>query len=397
VRILWLTPETPEPTGSGGAIRAFQQIRGLAERGVHVVVVAPTYEGQARRASDAFGGGVRLSLAPRPESQLAEGVRAVLADPAAVASAIIDPWLAWQARVFWRHIERNVAQALADGRPDGVIIEHDFALRWAAELPPEIPVGLVFQNTYWSFYARRSTLLATVEARRFRRYVSRRLGRLSRAWTVSELEREDVLRLAPSLTVDVVPNGVDVSRLASIEGPGEPDRVLFTGTLDYQPNAEAVVWFATEVLPHLRVRRPSVRVTIVGRNPPRQVQQLAADLGLELTGWVADLVPYQRAAAVAIAPLRSGGGTKLKVLEALAAGRPLVATSVAAEGIDVEDGVHLLVRDEPGAFADAVAGLLVDSERARALAAAGRERVAARYDWGVLADAMHESLRRWLA
>jgi polysaccharide biosynthesis protein PslH len=397
VRLLWLTPEVPEPAGSGGAIRAFHQLRGLAERGVDLTVVAPAYEPQARRAREAFASAVRLELAPRPASQPREGLGAVLADRALALAAVTDPWLGWQARVFWREIRGRVERELARHPPDAVIVEHEFALRWASELPPSPRIGGVFQNTYWTVYERRSTAFSDLEARRLRRYVARHVGRLSHAWTVSDVDRAELGRLAPGLLVDVVPNGVDVRRFAPPDAPGEPDRLLFSGTLDYPPNAEGIAWFADEVLPRLRVRRPGVRLTVVGRNPPRRVRALDADPAIDVTGWVDDLAPYQRAAAVAVAPLRSGSGTKLKVLEALAVGRPLVATSVAAEGIDVVDGVHLLVRDDPPAFAEAVADLLEDRDRAERLAIAGRRLVVDRYDWNVLADLMHRSLERWLA
>jgi glycosyltransferase involved in cell wall biosynthesis len=200
----------------------------------------------------------------------------------------------------------------------------------------------------------------------------------------------------PGLPVDVVPNGVDLERFVPVGGRPKAAAVLFTGSLDYPPNAEGILWFATEVLPRLRARQPEVRLTIVGRNPPRRVRALAADPTVEVTGRVDDLKPYHEAAAVAVAPLRSGSGTKLKVLEALAVGRPLVATAVAAEGIAVVDGVHLLVRDDPDEFARAVAELLEDPARGAALAAAGRRLVVERYDWDALADRMHDSLRRWL-
>jgi glycosyltransferase involved in cell wall biosynthesis len=391
MRLLWLTPEAPEPAGTGGAIRSFHQLRGLARRGVELVLVAPAYAAQAEGASALREHGVELRLVPRPASQVAEGLRAVPRDPGLVPAAVREPWLAWQGRAFWTRLAPVVADAV--GGVDGAVIEHDFAIAWARSLPASLPVGLVFHNAYWTYYEGRPGRVAALEARRFRAHVARHGSRLSRGWAVSGPDRDEIARVLPELTVDVVPNGVDAARLAGVDGQPEPGRLLFTGTLDYAPNAEAVRWFAAEVLPLIRQRRPDARLTVVGRNPPSDLR----GLDVEVTGWVEDIAPYQRAAAVVVAPLRSGGGTKLKVLEALAAARPLVATTVAAEGIEVEDGRHLLVRDAPGDFAAAVAELLEDRERAERLAAAGRERVAARYDWDVLADTMHASLVRWLS
>lgn len=387
MRLLWLTPEAPEPAGTGGAIRSFHQLSGLARRGVELVVVAPAHAEQARGASALAEDGVELRLVSRPPSQIAEGLRAVARDPGLLPASVREPWLAWQARAFWTRLAPVVAGV---GSVDGAVIEHDFAIAWARSLTATLPVGLVFHNAYWTYYEGRG---ARLEARRFRAHVARHAGRLSHGWAVSASDRAAIAAVAPALPVDVVPNGVETARLARVDGEPEPGRLLFTGTLDYAPNAEAVRWFATEVLPRVRARRADARLTVVGRNPPADLRAL----DVEVTGWVEDLAPYQRAAAVVVAPLRSGGGTKLKVLEALAAGRPLVATTVGAEGIEVEDGRHLLVRDDPAGFADAVVELLDDRARASALAAAGREAVAARYDWDVLADEMHASLVRWLS
>jgi polysaccharide biosynthesis protein PslH len=396
VRLLWLTPEAPEPGGAGGAIRSYHQLRGLAERGVELVVVAPAYEHQREGAGALGAAGVQTRLAMRPPSQAAEVARAVATAPQLIGTAVRAPWLGWQAAVFWTRLQRVVAGALQSGPFDGAVIEHDFAIAWAAQLPATLPVGLVFHNAYWTYYEGRPGRLAAVEARRFRAHVARHAPRLSRGWSVSSPDRDEIRALLADLEVDVVPNGVDAARLARVTGEPEPGRLLFTGTLDYAPNAEAVRWFATQVLPLVRARRPDARLTVVGRNPPADVEALGAEEAVEVTGWVDDIAPYQQAAAVTVAPLRSGGGTKLKVLEALASARPVVATPVAAEGIDVVDGRHLLVRDAAPAFAEAVVELLDDPPRAEALGAAGRELVAERYDWNVLADAMHESLVRWL-
>lgn len=394
MRLLWLTPEAPDPAGTGGAIRSFHQLEGLARRGVELVVVAPAHPAQARRAAPLLDDGVDLRFARRPPSQAVEGLRAVAADPRLVAAAARDPWLGWQARAFWTRLRPVVQRVLAERPVDAAVIEHDFAIAWARSLPAELPVGLVFHNAYWTTFERRGGPAARLEGRRFADYVACGAGRLSRGWAVSERDRHAIAELAPDLPVDVVPNGVDAARLGAIDGEPEPGRLLFTGTLDYPPNADALRWLCAEILPRVRARRPDARLTVVGRNPPAEIVALAPEV--EVAGWVPDVAPHLRAAAVVVAPLRFGGGTKLKVLEALAAARPLVATPIAAEGIDVADGEHLLVRESADAFAAAVVELLDDRDRARALAQAGRRAVAERYDWGTLADAMHASLRRWL-
>jgi glycosyltransferase involved in cell wall biosynthesis len=394
MRLLWLTPEAPEPGGAGGAIRSYEQVRGLAERGVEITVVAPAYPGQADRAGPLATAGVDLALVPRPARQAVEALRALARRPALAANALRDPWLGWQAAVFWQALDPVVRARLASRAYDAAVIEHDFAVAWADRLPAELPAGLVFHNATWAYHRDRGHRL---EAARFRAHVRRHARRCSRAWAVSAGDAAEIGALVPGLGVDVVPNGVDAARLGRLPPAGGDDgRVLFTGTLSYAPNAEGILWFARECWPRIRAGRPDARLAIVGREPPPAVARLAREQGIEVTGWVESLERQLAAAQVSVAPLRSGGGTKLKVLEALGAGRPLVATPVAAAGIDVADGEHLLIRDDAAGFAGAVLELLRDPARRTALAVAGRERVAARYDWPVLAGAMHESLARWL-
>jgi glycosyltransferase involved in cell wall biosynthesis len=395
VRLLWLTPEAPDPGGAGGAIRSFHQIAGLARRGVGLSVVAPAHADQARRAASLAELGVDLELVPRPRGQLEEGLRGLAARPSLAVAAAALPWLGLQAAVFWTRVGPAARRLLATDGYDAVIVEHDFAAAWGRELPTALPAGLVFHNTFWRYYERLDGLGRRIEGQRFRAHVARQLPRYARGFAVSELERAEIRELAPEMPVDVVPNGVDARRLAHIEpGSGDDAAIVFVGTLAYPPNAEAVLWFCREVLPKVRMARPGVTLTVVGRGAPAELRRFE---GVITTDWVEDVAPYLASAPVAIAPLRSGGGTNLKVIEALAAGRGLVATSFGAKGLDVVAGEHLLVADRPQQFAEAVIALLGDRALCSRLGTAGRELAQARYDWAVLARSMHASLERWLA
>jgi glycosyltransferase involved in cell wall biosynthesis len=397
LRLLWLTPEAPNLDGSGGAIRCYHQIQGLARRGVSLTVVAPTYPEQARAARTLSAAGVELALAARPRSQAKEALRGLATRPALAIDAARHPWLGLQAGVFWTRLERVARRYAATGRYDAVIVEHDFAAQWAASLPPELPAGLAFQNAYWRYYERLAHVPARLEARRFRAYVTRYLPRYAHGFAVSEQERDEIRELAPMLPVDVVPNGVDTKRLARLTpGSGDHGALVFVGTLSYPPNVKALLWFCRRVFPLVRAARPEASLTIIGRGAPQEVRALGSEPGVTLTGWVTDVAPYMEAAQVAIAPLQSGGGTNLKVVEALAAGRPLVATSLAADGFDVTAGEHLLVADKPRAFADAVLALIDDGALRRRLAVAGREVAVTRYDWDALAQRMFDALGEWL-
>jgi glycosyltransferase involved in cell wall biosynthesis len=158
--------------------------------------------------------------------------------------------------------------------------------------------------------------------------------------------------------------------------------------MDYRPNVDGVQWFADEVLPLVRARVPTFELTIVGRDPTPAVRELSDRAGVHVTGRVASTTPFLHDASLAIVPLRAGSGTRLKVLEAFAAGTPVVSTSLGAEGLDVVAGRHLLVADGAPAFAAAVVDLLADADCRTRLASEGRRLVEDRYAWSKAARAL---------
>src|SRR5262249_43984764 len=185
--------------------------------------------------------------------------------------------------------------------------------------------------------------------------------------------------------VVLVPNGVDC---AAYDRPraDRSDRptILYVGALGWPPNASAARYLATDVLPVVRRTVADARVVVVGRNPPAELLALARDnRDVEIAADVPDVAPFFRSADVLAVPLETGGGTRLKILEAFAAGLPVVSTPIGCEGIAADDGRHLVVAPRAG-FAGAVAALLLDSNRGRGLAARARELALARYDWSVV-------------
>lgn len=401
--VLWLTPEVPEPGGSGGAIRAFHLLRGLARHDLEPTVVAPTYPDQAARAQSLIADGVELALVPRPASRAREAASAHARHPRLAAELVRRPFLGWQGEVFWTEIQPAVREQLARG-PRAAIVEHDFCLPWAERLPSPLPVAFAAHNAVWVQLARDADAargvrraLLRAEAARFRRLVGGALDRCSWGTAVSDGDAA-AFRALGAGDVAVAPNGaVTDAHAALAPGGGEAGALLFCGTLSYPPNADAVRWLAREIVPRVRREEPGARLTVVGRGAPPDLQALAAaDPAIELLGWVDDLGPRFAAAAVALAPLRSGGGTRLKVIEALAAGRAMVATTIGAEGLDLEDGVHLRLADDAEQIAAATVELLRDPGARRRLGSAGRERVRERYDWTSIADAFAADVARWV-
>lgn len=202
---------------------------------------------------------------------------------------------------------------------------------------------------------------------------------------VSEVDAAMFSRLCPNVPVSVVHNGVD-ERFFCPDGARNRSQVLaFEGNMGFGPNIEAAEWFCHAVLPIALALRPEVRLTIIGKDPPQRVQRLAGD-SVEVTGTVDDVRPYLRRAAVFVCPMQSGAGIKNKILQAWAMGLPTVATRIATGGLDVIDGVNILIEDEPQRFAERVVQLLDDADRADQIGAAARETILGRYSWSQKAE-----------
>jgi glycosyltransferase involved in cell wall biosynthesis len=200
--------------------------------------------------------------------------------------------------------------------------------------------------------------------------------------------------LGNAANVQVVPNGVVLPHETHVAGDdGVPPTILFVGLMNYQPNEDAACFFAREVLPSIHIECPSARFMIVGRSPSAAVRELHDGNKIVVTGTVSDVEPYLRKACVVVAPLRVGGGTRIKILEAMAHGRPVVATSIGAEGLEVEPGKHLLIADTATELADACVRLLRDRETGRGLAASAVELVRAKYDWSRIEQSVAGMIR----
>jgi glycosyltransferase involved in cell wall biosynthesis len=179
---------------------------------------------------------------------------------------------------------------------------------------------------------------------------------------------------------------VDLDYFSVLAQPDQTRHLVFTGSMDWRPNQDAARYFVNDIMPLLRGHRPDLDCTFVGRSPPADIVRLAEVPGVHVTGTVPDVRPYVKRAAVHVVPLRVGGGSRLKILEALAMGRAVVSTSVGAEGLDVVHGRHVLLANNPRDFADSVLGLLENLDQRQRLAAEGRRLVEQRYGWDLLAD-----------
>jgi glycosyltransferase involved in cell wall biosynthesis len=198
--------------------------------------------------------------------------------------------------------------------------------------------------------------------------------------TVSERDRQEMLRRCSEGRVVTVPNGVNTRALRPVADLGAPG-ILYSGSLDYQPNLDAVAELCAEIWPRVRRRVPDARLYIVGRSPPPHVLLERWASGATVVANAPDLAPYAARCCVSAVPLRVGGGSRLKILAAMALGLPVVSTTLGREGLELRDGEELLVADDPEAFAEALVRVLRDRPLRSSLARAGRAAVEARHDW----------------
>jgi polysaccharide biosynthesis protein PslH len=387
VRLLIATLGPPVPADRGARVRDLELLRrlGLHHEVTVLAILGSTQEAAALKELEGAVNRVEwVADARAPGRPAARVLRAAYGTP--IASVPFLP----------RQAARRFAQLISDEHPDLIQIEHSFLAPLVDAIPAQRrpPVVLSLHNVgdrqYASMAASRSRrdlvrVGSRVKHALVRSLERRYLGRFDLVLVVSEPEREAVRALEPGVAVEVIENGVDTDRLLPLE---EADRasVLFVANLAYRPNVDGAVWLCARVVPALRALRPGAEVRIVGPAPPRRLRGLARRRGVAVTGLVPDVVPHYRWARVAVAPIHSGGGTRMKILEAMALGRPVVSTRLGCDGLEAEDGRHLLVADRAGDFARQIAALLEDAQLRERLCREGRRLVERRYSWQRSAD-----------
>jgi glycosyltransferase involved in cell wall biosynthesis len=229
------------------------------------------------------------------------------------------------------------------------------------------------------------------------RYEGRTLARFEGVLAVSDADRDTFAALYPGAVrqpAHVVPTGVDTEYFAPAPSDPESRTLVFTGSMDWLPNEDGMTYFCREILPKIRQAEPEATLSIIGRTPTPAVRKLADIPGVDVTGRVDDVRPHIARGAVYVVPLRIGGGTRLKIFEAMSMAKAVVSTTVGAEGLPVTSGRDIEIADEPSRFAHAVVHLIRDSAARRALEAAARRLVVERYDWSAVALDFEEALLR---
>jgi len=390
VRIAFVSARPPFPLDSGGRIRTFHLLRQISR--VHAVTLVTATDGPE---SEAALSSLKRSIPDitvrrvRVRSQKTRLARLLRA-----ARSPIDrlpyTWAAYRNR----HFRANLAAALAAEAYDLIHCDHiqvAYALS-GLQRPPSV----LNAHNIESVLARR---VAETERSRWKRdLVGWQCAKTVRAEieahrlvqqsiVVSEVDRAELERIAPGLSISVVPNGVDLEWFAG-RGVADPHTMAFVGAMDWLPNVDAVQFFVREVFPRIRARVPRAQFWAVGRHPsPSLIRACAVD-GVHLTGTVDDVRPYVARAQLVVVPLRIGGGTRLKILEAWAMRKAVLSTAIGAEGLPATDGAGIELADTPEDLAARAVAVMSDPERALRVGARGRRIVEEHFSWPRVADCL---------
>ena len=376
MRILCLTPRLPYPPNRGDRLRAFHIIEHLAAH--HELTLASFISHEAQRQYVA------------PLEQYGH-VHVVSQGPLRSAAAVAgNVWrrAPLQALYYRSRAMRRLVDDLVEATPFDAAYVHLFRMApylagrrrlyrvvdLTDAISKEVGLSLPYRSPAWR-------LLYRLEGPRIARYECRVAREFEETWLISEADRQHLAAACPGANLRVVPNGVDTAHFQPTGRPVEPDSLIFVGHMGVPHNVDAARYLVAEILPLVRQRVPDVRLSIVGADPAPEVERLGQEPGVAVTGFVPDLNDYLNRAAVFVAPLRFAAGVQNKVLEAMAAGRPVVTTSVINAGLGGVPGRDLLVADGTPAMVAQVVRLLQDGELREQIGRAGRQFVQSRYSW----------------
>jgi len=400
MRILWLNSGLLLPLDKGGKLRTWHLLRHLSRR--HDISYL-SFSEPSQNAADIHGmGEVASEVVTIPRTDPPKGTVRFYTD---AARYLLDPApyavAKYRAGTYRDALERLVR----DRRFDAVVC--DF-LPPIVNLPAALPCpAILFTHNVEAEIWRRHTENATnpvtrfllgEQWRRMLRFERAALERFDLVLCVSDADRHTFGRLYPDALkapAHVVKTGVDTDYFAPMTArASRPAHLVFTGSMDWLPNEDGMQYFVREILPRIRQVEPQTTLSIIGRAPTPAVKRLAELPGIEVTGRVDDVRPHIADGSVYIVPLRIGGGTRLKIFEAMSMAKAVVSTTVGAEGLPVTHGHDIVIADEPARFAQTVVHLIRDAELRGRIETEARRLVVDRYDWSAVAEDFEDALTR---
>jgi len=391
MRILYMTSRLPYPPDRGDRLRAYHFVKRLSSEHEVTLVSFVAHEAELAHAAQLrpFCRGVRVvQMSPR-HSALTAAANAWRREPLQV--------LYYRSSSMQRLVVQTASEASAEGRPFDAAIAHLFRMAPYLErcagayrivdltdaISQEVDRSLPYRGLVWR-------MIYTLESPRIRRYERWTADSFDESWLISQADRQLLAAQRPQANLRVVPNGVDASRFFPTHQPSLPDSLIFVGHLGVLHNIDAVTYLAREILPRVRAQVPGCTLEVVGASPSADVRRLENLPGVTVVGYVQDLNQHLNRAAVFVAPLRFAAGVQNKVLEAMAAGRPVVTTSLVNAGLGAQAGRDLLVADGADDTASKIVGLLSDAERRARIGQAGLAFVHQAHNWDRVALRMRE-------
>ena len=386
MRILFLAFEVPYPLDRGGRIKTFHYLKALACN--HQVSLVALTRTQAC-----------VEKLDRLRSMLSlVDVHSIPIDLSRFRKARLALNSLWRSEPVVMSLyanaegKRSVERLLDGGHFDLIYADH---LHMAQYVPDQTPaLTLLDQHNVESVILRRfadrqsigpAKWFARREQRKMSRYEAEMCRRFDVIWATTEIDQKLISPwLLPQQHVKVLPIGVDMDYFQPGSRKRDPHTVISVGTLSWPPNADSVLWFYDDVFSLVKKQVPDTKFVIVGANPPPSVQRLAEDPCVEVTGWVDDIRPHMARSTVMVVPLRGGSGMRVKILNALAMGLPVVSTSVGCEGIAVTPGCDILVADDADALLQQIVALFEDPQLQRRLSKNGVRLIQERYSWNAI-------------
>ncbi|AKJ63901.1 glycosyltransferase [Kiritimatiella glycovorans] len=387
--VLVLSPFFPYPPKFGGGVRVYHLMRQLARE--HRLLLLCYHDGEAVRDRGDM-------------DTLCERVEGIPHKPSSKrllqARSLFSTRSFQELNHFSVPMQTAIDRVCAEENPDLILVE--FAQMGCFRFPEGIPLVIDEHNVEYDLIRRMAgdgggamrRIFNVVEAAKFKRRELEWVGEAALTLVTSDRDGDLLKSEVPGLETALITNGVDCDDFAPPEEREiEPDSLVFVGATHYYPNEDGIHFFMREVYPRLAAQRPGLKVYLVGGRPPPAVAQYAS-ANVEVTGFVDDVRPYMWSSSVFIVPLRMGGGTRFKVVEAMASGVPVVSTRLGAEGIPLEQGRHALLADRPEEFASAVTELLDDRGKAERLKEEGLRFVREHFDWSVIGDRLNRAVKR---
>ena len=399
MKILWLNAGLLLPLDKGGKLRTWHLMRHLARR--HEITYLSFSDPADTREHREGMRQVARRVETIPRTDPPKGTPAFYVD---AGKYVIDRTPYAVAKYRSREYQGAIVRLLNETAFDAVVC--DF-LPPVVNLPRQLPCPAILfthnvEAEIWRRHAETaanpvSRMLLAQQWRRMLRFERDALARFDLVLAVSDADRRTFARLYPGALqrpAHVVQTGVDTAFFAPMPGRERRAHLVFTGSMDWLPNEDGMLYFAREILPRIRTLEPDATVSVIGRSPTPAVLRLAEEANVEVTGRVDDVRPHVAAGSVYIVPLRIGGGTRLKIFEAMAMSKAVVSTTVGAEGLPVTPGENIVIADEPMRFAQAVVHMIRDLEARQRIERAARQLVVDKYDWSAVAADFEEALER---